>query len=62
MFKLLFFYLQCFQAALRKGTLAYRRVIAAFGNEILLENGDVNRARLGEIIFSDPVKRKVLNS
>jgi dephospho-CoA kinase len=51
-----------FQAALKKGTLAYRRVVFAFGTGILLENGEVNRARLGEIIFSDPAKRKVLNS
>lgn len=49
-------------AALRKGTLAWRRVVAAFGEGVLQENGEVDRARLGEMIFSDSVKRKVLNS
>lgn len=49
-------------AALRKGTIAWRRVVAAFGESILQENGEVDRTRLGNIIFSDPAKRKVLNS
>ncbi|KAG0479839.1 hypothetical protein HPP92_010697 [Vanilla planifolia] len=45
----------------RKGTLGWRKVVAAFGNEILLENGEINRARLGQIVFSDPTKRQLLN-
>ncbi|KAI5056402.1 hypothetical protein GOP47_0028220 [Adiantum capillus-veneris] len=49
-------------AALRKGTLAWRRVVAAFGKEVLQENGEVDRTRLGAMIFSDPAKRRVLNN
>ncbi|KAG0482320.1 hypothetical protein HPP92_010404 [Vanilla planifolia] len=45
----------------RKGTLGWRKVVAAFGNEILLENGEINRAHLGQIVFSDPTKRQLLN-
>eukprot|EP00250_Pteridium_aquilinum_P022197 c25321_g5_i1 orf=223-903(-) len=48
-------------AALRKGTLAWRRVVRAFGEGVLQENGEVDRARLGEMIFSDPALRKKLN-
>ncbi|KAI5056404.1 hypothetical protein GOP47_0028222 [Adiantum capillus-veneris] len=50
------------QAALRKGTLAWRRVVAAFGKEVLQENGEIDRTRLGAMIFSDPGKRRVLNN
>lgn len=49
-------------AALRKGTIAWRRVVAAFGEGILQENGEVDRTRLGMIVFSDPAQRKILNS
>ncbi|KAJ6825467.1 dephospho-CoA kinase [Iris pallida] len=45
----------------RKGTGGWKRVVKAFGNEILLENGEIDRARLGQIIFSDPSKRQLLN-
>ncbi|MCO5600182.1 hypothetical protein L7F22_054290 [Adiantum nelumboides] len=50
------------QAALRKGTLAWRRVVAAFGKEGLQEDGEIDRTCLGAIIFSDPEKRRVLNN
>ncbi len=35
--------------------------MAVFGNGILQENGEVDRAKLGEIVFSDAAKRKQLN-
>ncbi|KAK7396870.1 hypothetical protein VNO78_18032 [Psophocarpus tetragonolobus] len=46
---------------LRKGSGGWKKVIAAFGDEILLENGEVNRPKLGQIVFSDPDKRQFLN-
>ncbi|KAG6554375.1 hypothetical protein Mapa_004292 [Marchantia paleacea] len=46
---------------LRKGTRGWKRVVGIFGRDILLESGEVNRARLGEIVFADPAKRKQLN-
>ncbi|XP_028775930.1 dephospho-CoA kinase [Neltuma alba] len=49
------------RAALNKGTGGWKKVVAAFGQEILLENGEVNRPRLGQIVFSDPDKRQLLN-
>ncbi|KAL2345398.1 hypothetical protein Fmac_006683 [Flemingia macrophylla] len=46
---------------LTKGTAGWKKVVAAFGDEILLDNGEVNRPRLGQIVFSDPNKRQFLN-
>ncbi|WP_225744379.1 dephospho-CoA kinase [Marinilactibacillus sp. Marseille-P9653] len=43
------------------GTEALKKVQNLFGEEILLENGELNRKKLGELIFSDPLKRKQLN-
>ncbi|XP_066484688.1 dephospho-CoA kinase domain-containing protein [Tiliqua scincoides] len=41
---------------------AYQQVVRCFGPEILLESGEINREALGSIIFSQPDKRKLLNS
>ncbi|KAL9332244.1 hypothetical protein ACSQ67_001854 [Phaseolus vulgaris] len=46
---------------LRKGSGGWKKVVAAFGDEIVLEDGEVNRPRLGQIVFSDPDKRQFLN-
>ncbi|RYQ88572.1 hypothetical protein Ahy_B09g095684 isoform B [Arachis hypogaea] len=44
-----------------KGSGGWKKVVAAFGEEILLENGEVNRPMLGQIVFSDPDKRQFLD-
>lgn len=49
------------QDALKKGSGGWRKVLAAFGNEILLDSGEVDRVKLGRIVFSDPGKRQLLN-
>ncbi|NXI40425.1 DCAKD protein, partial [Galbula dea] len=41
---------------------AYLQIVHCFGTEILLENGEINREALGNIIFSQPEKRQLLNS
>lgn len=46
---------------LKKGTGGWKKVVAAFGEEILHANGEVDRAHLGQIVFSDPEKRQLLN-
>ena len=43
------------------GEEAYRGVVEAFGDSILLEDRTIDRKRLGEIVFSDETKRKQLN-
>ncbi|XP_004494358.1 dephospho-CoA kinase [Cicer arietinum] len=47
--------------ALKKGSGGWKKVVAAFGEEILLDNGEVNRPKLGQIVFADPDKRQFLN-
>lgn len=42
------------------GSRALGAIVDAFGEEILTEEKGLNRAALGEIVFSDPAKKKVL--
>ncbi|ECC2089322.1 dephospho-CoA kinase [Listeria monocytogenes] len=44
-----------------RGTEGLKEIIAYFGEEILLADGTLNRAKLGEIIFKDKEKREKLN-
>jgi len=44
-----------------KGKPAYYDIIQHFGREILNEEGEVNRKRLGEIVFSDKDSLNILN-
>ncbi|KAF2286449.1 hypothetical protein GH714_017020 [Hevea brasiliensis] len=46
---------------LKKDTGGYNKVVAAFGEEILEADGEVDRPKLGRIVFSDNAKRQVLN-
>ncbi|KAJ8284414.1 hypothetical protein COCON_G00032640 [Conger conger] len=41
---------------------AYCKIVQHFGSEILLENGEIDRQKLGQIVFSCTEKRKLLNS
>ncbi|MBW6502731.1 dephospho-CoA kinase [bacterium] len=42
------------------GGRAYDDVVQAFGGEIVLEDGSIDRKRLGEIVFADPAARERL--
>lgn len=44
------------------GEEAYVQIIETFGNDILQENGEIDRAKLGAIVFHDEEKRKQLNA
>jgi dephospho-CoA kinase len=44
------------------GKDAYCRIVEEFGEGILYENGEINRSKLGGIIFHDEQKRLCLNS
>ena len=44
------------------GTPAHARIVAEFGKDVLRPDGRLDRARLGEIVFPDPAKRKWLES
>ncbi|MGA8942602.1 MAG: dephospho-CoA kinase [Thermoactinomyces sp.] len=43
------------------GSEGLKRIVAHFGEEMLDNEGKLDRARLGSVIFQDPVKRKTLN-
>lgn len=44
------------------GTPAYDELIAFFGRGILLADGEIDRKRLGDIIFNDSAKKAHLNA
>lgn len=43
---------------MRKGTRVYKKIVSSFGRNILDEKNDIDRARVGEIVFSN---RRLLN-
>lgn len=43
------------------GTEAWREVVAAFGREVLSPGGDIDRTKLGEIVFNNPEALTRLN-
>lgn len=45
-----------------KGEIAYNRIVQCFGEDILLPSGEINRKKLGKIVFSDKEKLALLNS
>jgi len=46
--------------AVRPGEPALDAVAARFGREVLLPNGNLDRGRLGEVVFADPEARRDL--
>ena len=46
----------------RKGEIAYNKIVQCFGEDILLPGGDIDRKKLGNIVFSDKEKLELLNS
>jgi len=44
------------------GTKTYDRIVDAFGDGILSPDGNIDRRRLGQIVFSDEQKRLLLNN
>ena len=49
-------------ALIERGAPAYDRVVEAFGPDILREDGSINRAALGKIIFAHPERRARLEA
>lgn len=44
-----------------RGTEGLNDIAQSFGQQVLDENGELNREKLGHVIFSDQKKRKLLN-
>jgi dephospho-CoA kinase len=47
--------------AFKKGTAAYHDVISTFGKDILSQDGEIDRKKLGKIVFENPKLRDQLN-
>ena len=47
--------------ALKPGSEVRQQVVAAFGRQIVNANGDIDRSRLGEIVFGNAEARERLN-
>lgn len=46
---------------MQKDRPVYRSVVEAFGEDILAEDGEIDRKRLGAMVFNDPAARERLN-
>lgn len=46
----------------RKSTETYRKLVARFGAQILSEDGEIDRKKLGALVFSDPEAREFVNA
>uniref|UniRef100_UPI00358EF93A dephospho-CoA kinase domain-containing protein n=1 Tax=Myxine glutinosa TaxID=7769 RepID=UPI00358EF93A len=45
-----------------RGQPALRRIVQRFGHEVLAEDGELDRSKLGQIVFSNPTKRRELEA
>jgi dephospho-CoA kinase len=48
-------------AVLKKGGDVYQKIISGFGKGILADNGEIDRAKLGKVVFNSPDALKRLN-
>jgi dephospho-CoA kinase len=49
-------------AVYERGTPGFREVVETFGNEYVREDGQIDRAKLGDLVFKNPEARKKLNA
>ena len=47
---------------LKKGNKGWKRVVEEFSSEVLTENKEINRKKLGQIVFNNREKRKTLEN
>ena len=50
------------RAAAARGSVGLERLVAYFGPGVLTEDGELDRAQLARIVFSDPEARRMLDS
>ena len=50
------------RASTRKGEAGYAAVVERFGREILRPDGEIDRRKLGALVFSDEEQRRALNA
>lgn len=47
---------------MKPGQMSYNDIVNAFGQDILMEDGVIDRQKLGQVVFNDEEKLKILNS
>lgn len=47
---------------LRSGTLTFDEIVSRFGRGILNTEGEIDRRRLGDVVFAEPERRAALNA
>ena len=52
---------QVARVVVEPGRETLQQIAAAFGSDVLLEDGHMDRKKVGDMIFHDPAKRKQLN-
>ena len=50
------------RAVAERGEEGWRKIVEAFGKKVLLEDGQLDRGKVGEMIFHDEEKRALLDS
>lgn len=50
------------RAVAERGEIGWQKIIEAFGEEVLQKNGQLDRGKVGEMIFRDATKRAELDS
>ncbi len=45
-----------------KGGISYKLIVEHFGQDVLLENGELNRPKVANIVFNDPKELEALNN
>jgi dephospho-CoA kinase len=53
---------QIAREAVHRESPAYRDIVSRFGRSLVLDDGQIDRKRLGAIIFNDPVERRALEN
>src|SRR5262245_60436500 len=53
---------QVARSVVEKGTPGLAAVVEAFGGEVLLPDGSLDRGKVAGIVFADPAKRRALNA
>ena len=53
---------QTAREVVERGTPGLAKIVENFGAEILQSNGEIDRAKLGAIVFADAQKRQLINS
>jgi len=51
-----------YHSLIRRGESCYKKIVRYFGKDILARSGQIDREKLGKIVFKDKSKLKLLNS